>query len=578
MPAAALRCSQPVHEVRFLYDQRVPMRDGVTLSADVYLPRGNGPFPTILFRTPYENGAERFIQWGLWWARRGYAAVAQDCRGKYESEGVFYAYTHEAADGYDTLDWLAAQPWCNGRIGTWGRSYGGLYQWLLAPLGHPNLICMAPHVIMDDYFMDYHYVGGAFQLTLSLLAAIVFTTTFATAMSGSADLFNNRRFLRQLPLIDLDVHAIGKRIPFWRDWLTHSTYDDYWRALSTLGQYPRIDVPIFQQCGWYDAYPSSTLRHWAAMTRAGKSERARRHQKVLMGPWSHAAPEGSRMGELDFGPAADVRVPEVELRWFDHWLKEIDTGFMAEPPLQLFVMGENAWRGEHEWPLARTRFTPYYLHSGGRANSLFGDGTLTPDPPGTEPPDRYDYDPERPVPSLGGNNSTGQWTALAEEPIIPGPVDQRPIERRDDVLVYTSPPLERDLEVTGPVELVLYAASSARDTDFTAKLIDVFPNGYAMNVTEGIIRARYRHSLERPELLAPDEVQEYRLQLYATSNLFRRGHRLRVDISSSNFPRFARNLNTGEDVATGTRMQVARQTVLHSSRYPSHILLPVIPR
>jgi putative CocE/NonD family hydrolase len=437
---------------------------------------------------------------------------------------------------------------------------------------------MAPHVIMDDYFTDYHYVGGAFQLTLSLLAAIVFTTSQATAQEGSAFLFNNRRFLRQLPIIDMDVAAIGRQIPFWRDWLRHPTYDDYWRAISTLGKYDRIDVPIFQQCGWYDAYPGSTLRHWAAMTSQGKSEYARRHQKVLMGPWSHAAPESSRLGELDFGPAAHVQVPEVELRWFDHWLKGSDTGFMDEPPLQLFVMGENRWRGEHAWPLARTQFTPYYLHSQGRANSLFGDGTLSPEPPGAEPPDRYDYDPERPVPSIGGNNSTATWTAQAEEPIIPGPVDQRPIERRDDVLVYTSAPLEQDLEVTGPLEMVLYAASSAPDTDFTVKLIDVFPNGYAMNLAEGIIRARYRHGYEKPDLLEPNEVQPYTIRLYPTSNLFQRGHRIRLDISSSNFPRFSRNLNTGEDVATGTHMAIALQTVLHTGQYPSHILLPIIPR
>jgi uncharacterized protein len=223
-------------------------------------------------------------------------------------------------------------------------------------------------------------------------------------------------------------------------------------------------------------------------------------------------------------------------------------------------------------------YTPHYLHSHGRANSLFGDGTLTPDPPGAEPPDRFEYDPLRPLPSVGGNNSTGAWTALAEEPIIPGPIDQRPLERRDDVLVYTGPPLAADLEVTGPVEMVLYAASSARDTDFTVKLIDVHPDGRAMNVTEGIIRARYRHGLERPELLAPEEVQEYRVRLYSTSMVFRRGHRLRLDISSSNFPRFARNLNTGEAVATGTRVAVARQTILHTGHYPSRIILPVIPR
>ena len=569
--------SQPIHEIRMLYDQKVPMRDGVRLSADVFLPRAQGPFPTILLRTPYESSWTRWIKWAIWWAKRGYAAVSQDCRGRYESEGTFYAYTHDGPDSYDTLEWLAGQSWCDGKIGTWGRSYGGLYQWLLAPLNSPHLTCMAPHVIMDDYFYDYHYVGGAFQLTLSLLAAIVFSTSIPTVQEGSGELFSNSRFLRSLPLIDMDVRAIGKEIPFWRDWLEHPTYDDYWKALTTTDKYSSIDVPIFQQCGWYDAYPGSTFRNWRGMTEHGKTDRTRRSQKVLMGPWSHGEPTSSRMGDLDFGPSAYVQVNEEELRWYDYWLKGIDNGVMDEPPLNIFVMGANEWRFEQEWPLARTRYTPYYLHSNGRANTLFGDGTLSEEPAGAEPEDRYDYDPQRPVPSIGGNNSTGLLTQWAEEPIVPGPVDQRSIERRDDVLVYTSAKLEHDLEITGPVEFVLYAASSARDTDFTVKLVDVFPNGYAMNISEGIIRARYRNGYEKMDLLEPGEAQRYDIQLYPTCNIFKKGHRIRLDVSSSNFPRFSRNLNTGEDVATGTRMTIAQQTILHSSTYPSHVLLPVIP-
>jgi len=242
---------------------------------------------------------------------------------------------------------------------------------------------------------------------------------------------------------------------------------------------------------------------------------------------------------------------------------------MAEPPIKLFVMGENVWRYEHEWPLARTQFVPYYLHD---------HGSLTPEPPGAEEPDRYDYDPDKPVPTLGGNNSTWTWMKFAAEPIYPGPIDQRPLEGRDDVLVYTSPPLGDDLEVTGPLEMVLYAASSCVDTDFTAKLVDVYPDGRAIHLSEGIVRARHRGSLERVDFLEPREVAEFRIQMAPTSNLFRAGHALRVEISSSNFPRFDRNLNTGEDVFHSTRMQVAHQTVLHNQRYPSHLLVPLIPR
>lgn len=568
--------SPPVYDIRFIHDQKIPTRDGARLSADLFLPRANGPFPTIFFHTPYESNSERHLRWGAWWAKRGFAAVAQDCRGCYQSEGTFYAYRDDGPDSDDSLTWIANQPWCDGKIGTWGRSYGALYQWLLAPLGNPRLTCMAPHVFPEDYFGDYHYAGGAFQLALCALAAIIWTTNYAT-VQNSAEVFFNRRYARHLPLIDLDREAIGREIPYYRDWLAHPTDDEYWQRFSTRGKYDRIAVPIFQQAGWYDPYADSQLRMWRSMVAEGQTALARQNQKIIVGPWGHNPPEGSRFGDADFGPASDVSLFDAELRWFDLWLKGIDTGLRDEPPIEIFVMGANVWRSENEWPLARTTFTPLYLHSHGRANSRNGDGTLDWDPPGAEPPDRFDYDPEIPVPSIGGNSSIGHWAGAAEDPVISGPIDQRPIERREDVLVYTSHPLENDLEVTGPLEVVLYAASSARDTDFVVKLVDVSPDGYARNLSDGIIRARYRGGYDRAELLEPGEPTEYRLKLAATSNVFKKGHRIRLDVTSSNFPRFSRNLNTGEDVATGTRLQVARQTVLHASRYPSQVILPVIP-
>jgi uncharacterized protein len=567
-----------LHEVRFLYDNRVPMRDGVHLSTDVFLPKGGGAWPVILLRTPYQSLWSRWIGHALWWAQRGYAFAIQDCRGKFESEGTFYAYVDDGRDAYDTLEWIIEQPWCNGKIGTWGRSYGGLYQWLLGPLQSPHLTCMAPHVINDDYFRDYHYVGGAFQLTLSLMAAVCFSVNVDITQEGSALLFNNTKFIRQLPLIDMDVAAIGREIPFWRDWLTHDRYDDYWEAISAFGKHSQIDVPIFQQGGWYDAYPASAFSHWQRMTTEAPSEKTRRSQKLLMGPWSHGVPTSSVLGEIDFGPNAYLVVREEDKRWYDYWLKGEENGVMDEPPIRIFVMGDNEWRFENEWPLARTEYVSWYLHSQGRANSLFGDGALSPEPPGAEPADRFSYDPDRPVPSIGGNNSTQDWSRTAEEPIIPGPMDQRTIERRDDVLVYTSEPLEQDLEVTGPLEMTLYAASSAPDTDFAAKLIDVFPNGYAMNISEGIIRARYRDDDRNPTFLEPNEAAKFTIRLYPTSNVFKKGHRIRLDITSSNFPRFSRNLNTDEPVAMGTRVEIAQQTVLHSIEYPSHIVFPTIPR
>ena len=563
--------------VRFLIDRRVPMRDGVDLSVDITLPAGEGPFPVVFTRTPYESNSLRTLGRGLWWAQNGYAFVSGDCRGRYESEGEFYPYHPDGPDGHDTLEWIARQPWSNGKIGTAGGSYGGLFQWQLAPLGSPHLTAMAPHVIGDDFFSDIYNIGGAFQIGLALGASVIYGTNLAVLDVG--EIYDNGGVLGHLPLIDMDVEAIGKEIPWWRDALEHSTYDDYWKQIDQSLHHSKIDAPAFMRCGWFDAYPDGTFRLWKGMTENGKTERARNNQKVLMGPWTHGEPTGTKLGDIDFGAHSYIEIIEEEKRWFDYWLKGIENGVTDEPPIKIFVMGKNEWRFEDDWPLARAQLTPYYLHSGGRANTLSGDGTLSPQAPVEEQPDNYVYDPENPVQSIGGNLSTGgwSWTQGSEYAIVVGPVDQRVLERRDDVLVYTSDVLERDVEVTGNLEVVLYAASSALDTDFTARLVDVYPNSQSMVITEGIIRARYRDGFEKTELLKPGEVYRYRIQLYPTSNVFLKGHQIRVDISSSNFPRFSRNLNTGEDVATGTRMQVANQTILHSSDHPSHIILPIIP-
>ena len=335
-----------------------------------------------------------------------------------------------------------------------------------------------------------------------------------------------------------------------------------------------MTAPAFQQGGWYDAYPGSALRIHEGMTAGAATSRARARNRTLIGPWSHEVPESQTVGDLTFGPDAWVDVREEERRWFDWQLRGLDDGISEDPPLRWFTTGVNRWRTGAEWPPAGTEVVNWHLHSHGRANRDDG-ARLDPEPPGDEPPDRFDYDPRDPAPSLGGNLSSRLITPHAETPMRGGPVEQTPVERRPDVLVYTSAPLENDLEVTGPVELVLYAESSARDTDFVARVTDVDPAGASFVLTEGILRARYRGGLDGIDLLEPNSSAEFRIGLYPMSHVFRTGHRIRLQITSSCFPRFSRNLNTGEDVGTGTHMQTARNTVLHTAAYPSHLRLPV---
>ncbi len=551
--------------VRTRRDVTVPMRDGVRLSADLYLPEAPGSFPTVLMRTPYDNNADPLIQKGRRLANLGYACVIQDCRGRFDSDGVYTPFVHDAVDGFDTLEWVGRQPWCNGRIGMAGASYLGLVQWLSAPLRSRFLTCLAPRVICADFYSGLLYPGGALQLNVVMTWGL--RTSGRTAQN--IEYHNWREAFRILPLWDCDT-AAGHDLPFWKAWLEHPAYDEYWAALNVETQWAEIAVPAFNMGGWYDLYAAQTFTNFNGLRRHGRTPAARQ-SKLIIGPWPHALSTSARTGDIDFGAGSLADLEALELRWFDYWLKGIGNGIVDEPPIRLFVMGSNVWRDEQEWPLARTDWQRWYFHSDGQANTLLGDGTLTRSEPGEEPADSFVYHPEHPVPTVGGNTCCSPH-------IVPwGPYDQRDVEMRADVLCYTSAPLERDLEVTGPVTVVLYAATDGPDTDWTAKLVDVRPNGYAMNLCDGIIRARYRESFTQPTLLEPGAVYRYEITGMVTSNVFRRGHRLRVEISSSNFPRFDRNLNTGGPIGQEHEPRVARQTILHSATYPSHLLLPVIP-
>ncbi|MGQ9631733.1 MAG: CocE/NonD family hydrolase [bacterium] len=550
--------------VRMLFDVKVPMRDGVRLSADIYFPRWEGPFPAILSRTPYDN--TNLADAGVFFAQHGYAFIAQDVRGRFDSEGEFYPWVNEARDGYDTLEWVGGQPWCDGNVGMYGGSYVGMVQWLAASQGSSYLKTIVPEVIGSNPFESPHYTGGAFQLGVS--------STWSLATSGRTaqkiDLYDWDRLFRTLPLRELDS-AAGRNVPYLRDWIAHSTYDDYWKALSNQGRYQDVKVPVLHIGGWYDIFVKGTIDNFCGMRERGGSPTARENQKLIVGPWIHSASKLTYAGRVDYGTDSVLDLRAIELRWFDRWLKGIENGIMSEPPIKIFVMGKNIWRDEMEWPPSRARYTPYYFHSGGRANSLRGDGYISESQPRAENADEFTYDPQSPVTTTGG-------CTCCNPDILPwGARDQREVESREDVLVYTSDPLREDLEVTGPVKVILYASTDVPDTDFTAKLVDVDTTGYAVNICDGIIRTRYRESWENPKLLEPGKIYKFEIDLWATSNVFLRGHRIRVEVSSSNFPRFDRNLNTGGELGTEDRWQVAHQRIYHDAERPSHILLPIVP-
>lgn len=540
----------------------VEMRDGVKLAAHVFTPKGEGPFPVILMRTPYGKGDENNGS-GKRFTSQGYAFVVQDCRGKFDSEGVWDPFRYDRHDGYDTVKWVTEQPWCNGKIGTSGGSYVGYTQWSSAPETSPLLTCMIPVVPFSDAYLGTNYVHGAYQLAL--------TMSWGTAVSfkpgETPPPIDWAKAFKQLPLQTWD-DAVGKEIFYLRDWIKHPIYDDYWKQRGITEQYEDITVPLLNIGGWYDIFAKITVENLAKVRKASKDPMARRNALCIMGPWGHGVNQ-TKIGELDFSENAKIDLGKIENAWYSYWLKGEPTEASNWPPYRLFVMGRNEWRSANEWPLPETQWTKVYLQSGGAANSLNGDGVLSIEKPGDQKSDEYVYDPENPVPTIGGNN-------LGGAPI--GPYDQQELEKRDDVLVYSTEPLDHDLEVTGPVKMALYASSSATDTDFTAKLVDVHPDGKAYNICDGVIRARYRNSMMDLELIEPGKIYEYEIDLWVTSNEFKQGHRVRVEVSSSNFPRFDRNPNTGHEFGADAELMKATQTIYHDAEHPSHIVLPVIPK
>ena len=564
----------PRNDIRV--DNLVPvkMRDGVTLYADVYRPADEGRYPVILSRTPYST--ERFpsaFEAGVYFSQRGYVYVFQDIRGRHESEGRWEPFFDDEKDGYDTVEWAAKQPWSNGKVGMQGGSYLGQNQWRAAQAAPPSLVTIFPMVSSTSLYHDWITLNGGWRLSFNFGWGAVRSESRIMQNPGPHTLAGVRaihydQVQFHLPLKTMQ-QLVGRHARFYDDWLAHPDYDSYWKPLNAEELFEKIKIPVHTFGGWFDIFSQGTLRGYVGMSHKGGSEEARRLSNIVIGPWGHGPSQ--KYGALDFGPEANVDPNVVQLRWYDYFLKGIDNGLAAEPPVKLFVMGRNEWVYEREYPLARTQYKPLYFTSAGAANGARGDGRLTWDKPkGASPSDRFRYDPDDPVPSLGGNNCCGTPTPA-------GPMDQRPIEGRRDILLYTSDVLQEEVEATGPVKVVLFAASDAVDTDFVAKLVDVHPDGASYNMAEGILRARYRDSLSQPSLLKPGQVYRLEIDLVGTSIAFQKGHRIRVHVTSSHFPQFDRNPNTGAVFGTTSEVKVAQQTVYHDAERPSHVLLPVIP-
>ncbi|OXM64035.1 X-Pro dipeptidyl-peptidase [Amycolatopsis vastitatis] len=565
------------------------MRDGVALAANVWrLAEGEGP--TLLVRLPYGKDVMGITQSVmpdfLAFLEAGYAVVVQDCRGTHRSEGEFVPHMADRTDGEDTLAWIAGQSWSDGTVGMYGASYLGMVQWEAAATGSSALKAIAPSVTsIDNYEAPWYSAGGALSLSLvTLWNAMMYTADAQRSLAlGEGSLPQVQELVQALltqeslndvlPTAEVPVlAAYGK---WWDDWMAHPSHDEYWDAMELTPELKNVTAPALNIGGWYDLYIGQTVRTFTAARRNAGSEQAREGQRLIIGPWDHLSVDGV-YPDRSFGPMATAQLlglTDLHVKFFDHWVKGDTTALDGVAPVKIFVMGIDQWRDEQDWPLPDTQWTDFHLGSAGHANTAGGDGVLTTEPAAVAEHDTYLYDPRRPVPTAGG-------ACLPMTPGFGGPVDQRTVAAREDVLCFTGPVLEEPVEVTGPVSLKLFVSSSAVDTDFTAKLVDVFPDGKAINLCDGILRARYRNGLATEEPMDPGTVYEITVDLTATSNVFLPGHRVRLDVSSSNFPRYDRNTNTGGVIARETEAQMvpAINRIHHGPEHPSRLVLPIIDR
>jgi putative CocE/NonD family hydrolase len=551
----------PGNTIRIEFNVRVPMRDKVTLSADVYRPAKEGRFPVILTRTPYNKNGAGPLRAGRYFASHDYVYVAMDDRGRGDSDGVFRPFRDEGADGYDAIEWCSRQPWSSGKVGTIGASYVGYNQWLAAVQQPPHLTTMIVMVTMTDPFADMNISSPGGQPSPTTASWYHYIAGHVLQNMNAVDW---GQLNWHLPLYTMDETA-GRPNQYWKDLVAHSKLDEWWEPFRYQNKYARVRVPVFHISGWYDDALLATPMNFAGMRKQGATEEIRNSQKMLIGPWPHAINSTSHIGSVDFGPTAIIDLEGTQLQWFDYWLKGIANGVVSEPRARLFLMGKNEWTTASDWPPPGTEPTKYYLHSAGKANTVSGDGTLSTSAPAREPADHYVYDPANPAPFL----TEPSFAQLG------GPDDYRPVEQRSDVLVFTSEEIKTETSVCGPLRAEVYAASSATDTDFTAMLIDVWQNGFAQRLNDGLARARFREGMDKPSLIEPGKIYRYQINMWNTCQAFLPGHRIRVEIASSAFPKFDRNLNTGEELGRTTRMISAQQTLYHDAEHPSFVELAV---
>lgn len=553
------------YSMRYQYDLLTPMRDGVRLAMDLVRPDADGAFPVILIRTPYNKvgvrGRNTLIPELV---RRGYIVAIQDCRGRFNSDGEFDPYRQEHRDGFDTVEWLAAQSWCDGNVGMIGGSYVGQTQWFAASQAPRALKAIVPHSSPPGHpFLNEPFYGGA--MIMGVPEWMFAMGRRVEQIPNLQDIYTQpHEYLEELPIARID-ERIGASSAWFDEWLAHPTYDAYWQSHGYEQYWPRMTVPALNITGWWDMNFPGAPRNFIGMREHGATTQAREGQRLVIGPWPHRPNRTRILSGMDFGAAAVTNMDAYTIRFFDHWLRGAgDNGLAQDARVHVFVIGANEWWEADRWPLPGTRPTPFYLHSAGRANTHLGDGTLSTTPPAREPHDRYDSDPLDPV--------RVQWSL--EE----GPVDDRPVSARTDVLCYTSEVIERPLDVVGPVTAVLHAASSARDCDWHVRLVDVHPDGTARFLCHGILRARFREGYDRAVFLEPGKVTRYEIDMMAIGVRFLPGHRIRVEIASSWFTRFERNPQTdAANWMTDPRPPVtARQEVYHDSVRASHVLLPLI--